>query len=200
MYIIQVKQNPNVENYIDMAEEEEPAAAKQTMKQLVGEYQSEGRIVEIKAEAKMNYNDYFEQEEDVFEKTKAKVDKLAKDIEETPNSPKDDDQENEIIWAKTSCKGEICAHYNNGECESFDDIDDPIVNNEGECQGFKPGGKAYILDEIKRVAAKLDKTPSMTDMEGHTDIDRNEYYREFDGYKDACRQAGIKPNKVGGSK
>ena len=89
MYIIQVKQNPNVENYIDMAEEEEPAAAKQTMKQLVGEYQSEGRIVEIKAEAKMNYNDYFEQEEDVFEKTKAKVDKLAKDMEETPNSPKD---------------------------------------------------------------------------------------------------------------
>ena len=49
MYIIQVKQNPNVENFVDMAEEEEPAAAKQRMKQLVGEYQSEGRIVEVKA-------------------------------------------------------------------------------------------------------------------------------------------------------
>jgi hypothetical protein len=188
MYIIQVKQNPNLDNFIDMAEEEEPAAAKQRMKQLVGEYQSEGRIVEVKAEAKMEYNDYFKEE---IENKKGELKINAFDPDSFIKSLK------ETKINKSPCKGEICAHYNDGECESFDNINDPIVNSEGECQGFKPGGKEYILNEIKRVSEFLDKTPSMGDMAANTDIDRNQYYRLFDGYKDACKQAGLTPNKAG---
>lgn len=195
MYIIQVKQNPNVENYVDMAEEEEPAEAKQKMKQLVGEYQSEGRIVEVKAEAKMQYNDYFEEVE--VEKIKLPKEvveaqrKFEKKVKEEANMGI------EIESGFSTCREDLCAHYNDGECESFDDINDPIVNSEGKCQGFKPGGKDFIVSEIKRIAEKLDKTPSMHDMGIYTDIDRNQYYRLFDGYKDACKQAGLEPNKAG---
>lgn len=210
MYIIQVKHDPNMENFVDMAKEEKPAASKQKMKQLVGKYQSEGRVIEIKAEAKMQYKDYFgedglgEQQKNI-NKAKKKTDKLEKNMEEVSESAIEINEVGPVSFAKTiekesPCKGPICINYNDGECESFDDINDPIVNSKGECQGFKPGGKIYILSEIKRVAKKLDKTPSMSEMDIHAVIDKNEYYRKFDGYKDACKKAGLTPNQVGGGK
>jgi len=201
MYIIQVKQNPNLDNYSDMAEEEEPVAAKQRMKQLVGEYQSEGRIVEVKAEAKMEYNDYFDNEKETEPES---IEINAVDPEsflEKLKSKKEKELEEEaddIIWPNSPCKRELCAHYDSGECELFADINDPIVNSDGECQGFKSKGKKeYILSEINRIAIKLDKTPTISEMNDNTDIDQNLYYYYFDGYKDACKEAGIKANSGG---
>lgn len=230
MYIIQVKQNPNVENYIDMAEEEEPAAAKQRMKQLVGEYQSEGRVIEIKAEAKMEYNDYFDKpslkqngpivkidaqknEKEIMKSsdfpTKSEINEEAKKIKKEDLS---DAQTNNIIWAKTPCKGEICTHFNNGECESFANINDPIINSEGECQGFDPKDEndseelkdleelsddaKEIIDVIVDLAMLKQKTPTLSEVveEG---IKRHEVYKHFDGYKEACKIVGLEVNSGG---
>jgi hypothetical protein len=98
-----------MENFVDMAEEEEPAAAKQRMKQLVGEYQSEGRIVEVKAEAKMNYSDYFDKGNPV-EKVKVPEEKI--DTSENAEVDEEEDEElkqpeKEPILAEEPCKGEI---------------------------------------------------------------------------------------------
>lgn len=202
MYIIQVKQNPNLENYVDMAEEEEPASAKQKMKQLVGEYQSEGRIVEVKAEAKMQYNDYFD---------KGQVEKIPEEkIATEENAEKEpEEEEDNIVWAKPPCKGEICVHYDDGECESFANIDDPIINSEGECQGFDskyktdseelkdlPDDAKEIIDVMLDQAMLRGETPTLSQVvdEG---IKRHEVYKYFNGYKEACKIAGLEVNSGG---
>lgn len=242
MYIIQVKQNPNVENYVDMAEEEEPAAAKQRMKQLVGEYQSEGRIVEVKAEAKMQYSDYFEkvpeekiatpenQENEVAQvnftkeaiKAQQELREQVKDEarpsylpsqeeinEEAKKMRKEhlsDAQTNNIIWAKTPCKGEICSHFEDGECESFADIHDPILNSQGECNGFDSKYKTDsdnikdlseeekgIIDAMLDLARKNGETPTLSQVVDQG-IKRHEVYKYFNGYKEACKIAGLEAN------
>jgi len=250
MYIIQVKQNPNVENYIDMAEEKEAPAAKQRMKQLVGEYQSEGRIVEVKAEAKMQYNDYFDkeqvekvpeekiatpenQENEVAQvnftkeaiKAQQELREQVKDEARPPYLPSQEEineeakkmskehlsdaQTNNIIWAKAPCKGEICSHFEDGECESFADIHDPILNSEGECNGFDskyktdseelkdlPDDAKEIIDVMLDQAMLRGETPTLSQVVDQG-IKRHEVYKYFNGYKEACKIAGLEANSGG---
>jgi hypothetical protein len=203
MFIIQVKHDPNMENFVDMAEEEEPAAAKQRMKQLVGEYQSEGRIVEVKAEAKMQYSDYFDND---------KVEKVAEEKIATPENEEIEvpevNVEKEVV-EDSPCMRDICRNYDDGECESFDDIDDPIINSEGRCQGFDSIFKMNsdeieslmeeekeIIEIIRDTAEELKDTPTLSQVVDNG-VKRHRVYTYFDNYKEACKIAGLVPNKSG---
>ena len=151
-----------------MAEEEEPAAAKQRMKQLVGEYQSEGRIVEVKAEAKMQYSDYFDNDQ---------VEKVAEEkIAKAENGEIEVPEVNiEEVVEDSPCMRDICRNYDDGECESFDDINDPILNSEGRCQGFDSIFKINsdeieslmeeekeIIEIIRDTAEEIKDTPTLS--------------------------------------
>jgi hypothetical protein len=235
MFIIQVKHDPNMENFVDMAEEEEPAAAKQRMKQLVGEYQSEGRIVEVKAEAKMQYSDYFDQDqvEKVPEEKIAKAENTELGIPLAVNVPEkfienqrklekqleraainafnvNEQEETEKINEKDSpCMRDICRNYDDGECESFDDINDPIINSEGRCQGFDSifkinsddindlsDGEKEIIDVMLNLAKNNGETPTLSQVVDQG-IKRHEVYKHFNGYKEACKIAGLEVNSGG---
>jgi len=173
------------------------------MKQLVGEYQSEGRIVEVKAEAKMQYNDYFDKEQ----VEKVPEEKITTSENGNANSPKLPNYE-EIIF-DSPCMKDICSHYDNGECESFDDINDPILNSEGKCQGFDSIFKENkeeiesleeeereIIEIIRNTAEEIKDTPTLKEAV-ENGVKRHRVYTYFDNYKEACKIAGLVPNKSG---
>jgi hypothetical protein len=173
------------------------------MKQLVGEYQSEGRIVEVKAEAKMHYSDYFDNDQ---------VEKVPEEKIATPENEEIEvpevNVEKEVV-EDSPCMRDICRNYDDGECESFDDIDDPIINSEGRCQGFDSIFKMNsdeieslmeeekeIIEIIRDTAEEIKDTPTLSQVVDNG-VKRHRVYTYFDNYKEACKIAGLVPNKSG---
>lgn len=62
MFIVQIKNNSDLDNYVDISAEEKLKEAKETLKKLVGLYQSQGRILEVRVEAEIADNDYIVKE------------------------------------------------------------------------------------------------------------------------------------------
>lgn len=52
-----------------------------------------------------------------------------------------------------------------------------------------------LLDELRRLARELDTTPSATDMNELGEYWANHYQKQFDGWNNAVREAGLEPNQ-----
>jgi len=206
MYIIQAKLHNENKEYEDYAATENKEKAINVLESVVDDYQN-GRLVEVKAEAKVEIKNYFDDKGSIEKNVPFKAnrdievnDQMLKDAMEEASK----DLEDEV--KESPCKGEICAHYDNGECESFDDIDDPILNREGECHGFDskyktdseelkdlPDDAKKIIDVMLDQAMLRGETPTLSQIveEG---VKRHEVYKHFNGYKEACKIAGLEVN------
>lgn len=51
-----------------------------------------------------------------------------------------------------------------------------------------------LLDELRRLADELGRTPGRDDVQDHSPHSPTTYYRRFGSYREACEEAGLEPN------
>jgi len=72
------------------------------------------------------------------------------------------------------------------------------VKDEGDTPSTSKTPREDLLDEIRRLAEELDRTPKIKDMRGeHGKYSVSAYYNQFDGWPDAVEEAGFKPGTQG---
>ena len=73
--------------------------------------------------------------------------------------------------------------------------DSPISINDPSTDAGRPT-RQELLDDLRRLAADLGKTPTTNDVASHGAHDRTDYFEEFDSFITALKEAKLEPTEL----